>query len=177
MAPGRGKETLFRVTIRQQINHISIADNKASMIININTLIIGVIMTVLGSGVYIDRLSFLRQDLLTIPFIILLVTALVSAIFAVLAARPKILKGNAKDLDKRSKLFFGYIDEQSQSQYLEEMLAVLSSKEAIYENLTIDIHNQGKILATKYRRLREAYTFFIVGLIASVGSFLLIWGI
>ena len=45
---GRGKETLFRVTFRNQINHIQIADNKANMIITINSLIITVLIGLSG---------------------------------------------------------------------------------------------------------------------------------
>ncbi len=40
LSKGRGKDTLFRVTVRNQIDQISIADNKANMIISINTIII-----------------------------------------------------------------------------------------------------------------------------------------
>ncbi len=65
IASGRGKETLFRSTFRNQINHIAIADNKANMIININSIIISLIIAVLvehaADGVLPDRLSRLGE--------------------------------------------------------------------------------------------------------------------
>lgn len=172
----RSIQTLFRATMRQQINHIAIADNKAGMIIGINTLIIGIIMTLLGSGFTINGSEFLTRDLLTIPFGILLVMCLISAIFSISAAKPKIIKTvSDKPAIKQSRLFFGYINEQSQEEYLNEMRQILDSGQEIHDNLIIDIHNQGKILSKKYRRLHWAFSFFMWGLIASVGSFFILW--
>ncbi|GJM30717.1 MAG: hypothetical protein DHS20C17_33520 [Cyclobacteriaceae bacterium] len=172
----RSVQTLFRVTMRQQINHIAIADNKAGIIIGINTLIIGVVMTILGSGVAFKGSELLSQEQLTIPFGILMVMCLVSAIFSVMAAKPKIIK-TVSDIPpiKQSRLFFGYINDHTQEEYLDEMFSILGSNEDIHKNLIIDIHNQGQILTKKYIRLHWAYTFFMWGLIGSVVAFLLIW--
>jgi hypothetical protein len=172
----RSIQTLFRVTMRQQINHIAIADNKAGMIIGVDTLIIGVVMTLLGSGLTISGGEFLSQELLTIPFSILLVMCLISAIFSVMATKPKIIK-TVSDIPpvKQSRLFFGYINEKSQEEYLEEMTRILESNPDVHRNLIIDIHNQGRILTKKYTRLHWAYTFFMWGLILSVTSFFIVW--
>ena len=173
---GRSVQTLFRATMRQQINHIAIADNKAGMIISIDTLIIGIIMTLLGSGFSINGSEFLSRELLTIPFGILLVMCLISAIFSVSAAKPKIIKTvSDKPTINQSRLFFGYINDQSQEDYLKEMTEILSSRSDIHNNLIIDVHNQGKILTKKYSMLHWAYTFFMWGLIGSVSSFFIIW--
>jgi len=173
---GRSVQSLFRATMRQQINHIAIADGKAGMIISIDTLIIGLIMTLLGSGITVNGSEFLSRDLLVIPFGILLVMCLVSAIFSVSATKPKIIRTvSDQPRIRQSRLFFGYINEQSQEEYLQEMSEIMSSGKEIHKNLIIDIHNQGKILTKKYTRLHWAYTFFMWGLIGSVGSFLLIY--
>ena len=172
----RSIQTLFRATMRQQINHIAIADGKAGMIISIDTLIIGLIMTLLGSGVTVNGTEFLSRELLAVPFGILLVMCLVSAIFSVSAAKPKIIR-TVSDIPaiRQSRLFFGYINEQSQAEYIEEMMEILNSGEEIHKNLIIDVHNQGKILTKKYTRLHWAYTFFMWGLIGSVTAFFIIW--
>jgi uncharacterized membrane protein YbhN (UPF0104 family) len=173
---GRSVQSLFRATMRQQINHIAIADNKAGMIISIDTLIIGLIMTLLGSGLTINGAEFMSRELLTVPFGILLIMCLVSAVFSVTAAKPKIIRTiSDKPKIRQSRLFFGYINEQSQEEYLEEMSGILDSGIEIHRNLIIDIHNQGKILTKKYTMLHWAYTFFMWGLIGSVGSFVALW--
>jgi len=172
---GRSIQTLFRVTMRQQINHIAIADNKAGMIIGINTLVIGIVMTVLGSGVGLNDNGLLSKEQLSIPLGILMVMCLISAVFSIMATKPKIIK-TISDIPpiKQSRLFFGYINEHSQDEYLEEMFDILGSNEAIHKNLVIDIHNQGQILHKKYARLHWAYSFFMLGLIGSVTAFLAI---
>ena len=174
--PTRSVQTLFRVTMRQQINHIAIADNKAGMIVGVDTLIIGVVMTLLGSGLTINGHEFLSKELLTIPFSIMLVMCLISAIFSITAAKPKIIR-TVSDIPpiKQSRLFFGYINEKTQEEYLDEMTRILQSSPEIHRNLIIDIHNQGRILTKKYVRLHWAFTFFMWGLILSVLSFFVIW--
>ena len=45
----QGKQTIFRVTSRTQVNLIRIADNKANMIMGINAIIISVLMGIISS--------------------------------------------------------------------------------------------------------------------------------
>jgi len=47
--PGRGVETMYRSAYRNHINLSSIADNKANMMISINTIIMSLIIAVIGS--------------------------------------------------------------------------------------------------------------------------------
>ena len=47
---GRGRDTLYRVTLRNQINLISIADQKANIIIGINAPNAIAIPPILGIG-------------------------------------------------------------------------------------------------------------------------------
>ena len=176
IAPGRGKETLFRVTFRNQINHIAIADNKANMIININSIIISLIIAILGSGITLGGgISFVSQPSLVVPLTFLMITSLVSAVFSILAARPKILRGPSKVDQKSSILFFGNIAQHDIDAYLGEMNDLLGSQTAIYETLTIEVFNQGKILTRKYFLLRISYTLFMIGLIGGVMSFLTLY--
>ena len=176
IAPGRGKETLFRVTFRNQINHIAIADNKANMIININSIIISLIIAILGSGITLGGgASFVSQPALVIPLTFLMLTCLTSAVFSILAARPKIIKSVSKESPKSSILFFGNIADHEVDAYLDQMTGLLGSQGAIYETLTIEVYNQGKILTRKYLLLRISYTLFMIGLIGGVLSFLLLY--
>ena len=52
---------------------------------------------------------------------------------------------------------------------------LLGSQTSIYETLTIEVFNQGKILTRKYFLLRISYTLFMIGLTGGVLSFLLIY--
>ncbi len=173
-AGGRGKETLFRVSLQNQVDHISIADSKANMIININTILISLIIAVLGSGLTIGGSTFLSQKLLVFPLSVLMVTCLISAICAVLAARPK-MNSKQKTGTPSSLMYFGTIDQMRFEDYFDRMKELLRSRNDIYENLIMDLYQQGKILKRKYSLVQIAYTIFITGLSLSVIIFFILW--
>jgi len=174
---GRGKETLFRVTFRNQINLISIADNKANMIISINSIIISVIVSITGFGVISD-IEYNKGDI-AIPVILIVVTCLLSVVYAIQAARPYLIrpkKGQQEqEVKHTSMLFFGTISTKTMDEYLDEMDELLKSRDKIYKNMTIDIYNQGKVLKRKYHLLSIAYLIFMYGFVFSVLTFLLLF--
>ena len=173
---GRGKETLFRVTFRNQINLISIADNKANMIISLNAILISLIIAVFGSGISIQGVPFMDKYILVIPFTILMISCLASAILAIIAAKPHIIKTpDGITNPKLSLLFFGNFYKKTLDEYLEDMTSLLSSRDTIYEHLTIDIYNQGKILNRKYKLLGNSYSIFMFGISLCVIAYLTIW--
>jgi len=174
---GRGRETLFRVTFRNQINLIQIADNKANMIISINSIIISVIITINGFGVISD--SFQNKADIVIPVTLIILTCLTSVVYAIQAARPHLIKPQKGQEEKQAKntsmLFFGTISGKTMDEYLDEMDELLKSREMIYKNMTIDIYNQGKVLKRKYHLLSIAYLIFMYGFVFSVLTFLLLF--
>lgn len=172
---GKGKETLFRVAYRNQIALIQIADNKANLIISINTLVISSIIAVSGYGMVADRFSHDKVTVI-IPIALILLSCLTSAIFAIQAAKPKLITPKALDLrkekDKTSLIFFGVISQYNQAEYLDRMKSLLASDTDVYETMSIDLHNQGMILTRKYQLINRAYRIFMFGFILSVWMFL-----
>ncbi len=170
---GKGRETLFRVAYRNQITLIQIADNKANIIISINAMIISSIIAVSGYGVVANKMEYDKTNII-VPVAFILLSCLTSAIFAIQAAKPKIIRPMALDTnkDKSSLLFFGIISTYTQAQYLEHMHSLLSSDQDIYDTMTIDLYNQGLILTRKYALLNRAYRIFMFGFILSVWMFL-----
>lgn len=170
-ARGRGKETMFRVTIRNQINQISIADNKANMIVSINTIIISLVVAIMGAGF---SGPYFNSSQITVPFTILLFASTISAIFSILAARPRFRRSKP-NYKTSSLLFFGNFRDMALSEYIEEMEELISSKRSIYRTLIIDLYNFGMILDRKYRMLSVSYTAFLVGLVLTVASYLVMF--
>ncbi len=172
---GRGKETLFRVTFRNQINHIQIADNKANMIITINSLIISLLIGLSGYGTIVAGELFNKLNII-IPVTLIILTCLLSVVFAIQAARPKIIKtkkGQTINLKTKSSLvFFGTISSKTLNDYITEMDDLIKSKESIYHTMVLDIYNQGKVLNRKYKLLSIAYQIFMYGFVFSVLTFL-----
>jgi hypothetical protein len=174
-AGGRGKDTLLRITIRNQVDQIAIADNKANMIIGINTIIISLTVAGLGSGMSFAELSLLQFPHIIAPLTILMLTCTVSAVFSILAARPRFMKEKGViDPETSSLLFFGNFKHLPLSVYIDEMYKVLKSNTLIYRNLIIDLYCNGQILSRKYRLLAFSYTSFLIGLVLCVIVYLLL---
>jgi hypothetical protein len=175
---GRGRETLFRVTFRNQINLIKIADNKAQMIIAINSGIISVIFTIAGFGVVSESFDQNKTDIV-VPITLIILSCLLSIVYAIQAARPHLIKPKKGEAEEKGKntslLFFGTISTRTMDQYMEEMDGLLNSKESIYKNMIIDIYNQGMVLKRKYHLLSIAYLIFMYGFVFSVLTFLMLF--
>ena len=176
-APGRSRDTLFRVAFRNQIQLIAIADSKANIILSINSLIISVIIAIMSSGYFMASGVDMVSPLLLVPVVTIILSSLVSAVFSILAAKPNIIKSSPSEgaNAKRSLLFFGNIYGKTMGEYLAEMDQLLSSNNLIQEHLVIDLYNQGQVLNRKYKLIGYAYLVFMVGIIMSVLSFLSLW--
>lgn len=169
--PIRATQTFFRANFRNHINLSAIADNKATIMININTALITVLIAFLS---YRNIATTNPQILL--PVIIFLVTGLASLVFAILAARPRVTMKNENVTDreeiKKNVIFFGNFVTLDIDQFEEAMDAMLRDGELLYGNMTRDLYYLGKVLDKKYRFLSISYNIFMVGFIITVGIFL-----
>lgn len=173
--PKRGVETMFRSVYRNHINLSSIADNKANMMISINTIIISLMLTVVGAKFSFFGTSLKENPALIFPAITLIATSLGSVIFAIQSAKPKVTnrieKGDAKD-DKHNLLFFGNFTHFSLPEFERSIMEVMKEDVLLYSNMISDLYYLGLVLQKKYRLLRYSYTFFMVGLIVTVLVFI-----
>jgi len=171
--PTRATQTFFRSNFRNHINLSSIADNKANIMISVNSILISVLISLLSY-----RNISENQPIVFLPAVIFLVTGLASLIFAVLSARPKVTQFNRyavnKDDVKKNIVFFGNFVHLDLEEYEEAMDAVFRDEELLYGNMTRDLYYLGKVLDKKYRYLSISYNIFMVGFIATVGSFLIL---
>ncbi|WP_373399479.1 Pycsar system effector family protein [Algoriphagus halophilus] len=81
---------MFRVTAKNHMELSSIADNKANIMISVNSIIISIVVTVL-----IRKLEEFPNY--TIPAILLISTCLGAMVFAILATRPKVTHGSVSE--------------------------------------------------------------------------------
>ena len=165
----RGTETVFRTSYRTHLDLSALADTKANIMISINGLILSIIIA--GVGPRIDANPWILY-----PVIVLLLVCLVSMVFAILSARPRVSRHEVTLDDVRENktniLFFGNFANMTEREYVEGMEELLQSGERIYHNMIRDIYGIGSVLLTKYRMLRYAYTVFMVGLVVSVLLFI-----
>jgi hypothetical protein len=169
----RGWETLFRATYKNQSSLTMMADNKANIIISINTMIISSIIAISGYGAIAGKIDTYEAQFI-IPLVLIILSCLVSVVFAITAARPKLIRPVKEDgeMQRSSLLFFGVIASYTQQAYVNDMKKLLDSGNELYEHMTIDLYNQGKILKRKYNLLVYAYQIFMFGFIFSVLVFL-----
>ena len=169
--PGRGVESMFRLTARNQINLSSIADNKANILISINSIILTVLLTA-GVGKIADYPQF------TTPVVIFLATSLITSVFAIISTRPKISSGKFRkeDIEKQqvNLLFFGNFYKMGKEEYSWAVKEMMKDDEYLYTNLISDQYSLGKVISQKYIMLRIAYTIFMFGIIISTLIFIYI---
>ena len=113
--------------------------------------------------------------------VVLMIFSLVTILLASYAAMPKyegrksraaVVKGEKPHFNV---LFYGHFSELSYEDYKNAMEVVLKDPDLSYEAQLREIHSMGVFLAhTKYRFLRLAYFAFMLGLITSLLTYVLI---
>jgi len=168
----RGIETLFRSAYRVQMDLTGLADNKANMMISINSIIISIILAAVA-----PKLD--ANPWLLLPTLVLLAGNLVSIIYAIQAARPRI---SHQDVDLQDLhhsagniLFFGNFANLREDEFVEGLNRVMEDKSLVYHTMIRNIYGLGSVLNRKFVLLQAAYTSFMVALIAGVFSFMLVF--
>jgi predicted metal-dependent HD superfamily phosphohydrolase len=168
--PKRGIETMFRITSSNNQRLSDMADNKAQIMITVNSIILSAIISLI-----LRKLE--EYFYLAIPTYIILTVCVVTIIFSILATRPSLPLGmfTQQQLKERkvNLLFFGNFYRMDFEQYAEGMFEIMNNREVLYGTLIRDIHTQGVVLGKKYRLLRISYNIFMFGLTASVLAFVI----
>jgi hypothetical protein len=155
-------DRLLKVTAGNDHRLSDMADNKAQILITVNSIILSAIISLV-----LGRLKDTRY--LVVPSFILLATSLVTLVLAILATRPSLPKGRFTQSDVTNKkvnlLFFGNFYRMKIKEYNSAMTTTLSDQEYLYQSLLKDEYTQGIVLGRKYRLLRMAYNVFMFGLI------------
>ena len=170
LKPDRGIETMFRVTSKNHLQLSAMADNKANIMISVNTIIISVVVSVLIR-------KFDEFPNLVIPTLILIGVCLTTIVLSVLATRPNVSSGTFTDDDiqqrKTNLLFFGNFHGMDLNRYDWGMKEMMKDGDFLYSSLIRDIYFLGKVLGKKYRLLRKAYTCFMIGFVVSILAFMM----
>ncbi|MFZ1322466.1 MAG: Pycsar system effector family protein [Ignavibacteria bacterium] len=166
----RGVETMFRNVIRTHVEFSAMADNKANIMISVNTLIIGALLTFL-----LRKLDTNPQ--LIIPTFFLLLVSLTCIVFGVLVTRPSVNIGVFSKDDivnkKTNLLFFGNFYKMDIKEFHWGMTEMMNDRDFLYGSMIQDFYFLGKVLGKKYKYLRICYNIFMYGLIIAVIAFAL----
>lgn len=166
--PERGIETMFRITSSNNQRLSDMADNKANILLTVNSIILSVV----AAGL-LRKLD--SNEHLIIPTFILMTAVVITMVLAILATIPKIPSGFFKEEEVQNKtvnlLFFGNFFKMPFDAYKSGMEQVMEDSGFLYGMMTKDVYSQGVVLGRKYRLLRYAYGIFMFGLVLSVIAF------
>jgi predicted metal-dependent HD superfamily phosphohydrolase len=164
----REATAVFRIMASNQANLSHMADNKAHIMISVNSIILSIVISVLGKQLE-DHTN------LVVPTIMLVIVCVGAIVFSILATRPNVTTGKFTREDIQNKktnlLFFGNFFKMSLSDYDWAMQEMLNDKQYLYSSMIKDNYFLGVVLAKKYRYLRISYTIFMYGIIISMLAF------
>lgn len=159
----------FRIAYDTHLSLSKIADDKAHLMLGINTLVLSFVVTKKHMGVLANMPNMI------IPDILIVLLSLTCIILATLATRPNITPPVSKK-PKINWLFFGDFTQMSPLQFDHAIRNFMKDPEARQEAFSRDLYWLGVSLSRKYRYLAHCYTVFYIGLLiiaAVLGAMLL----
>lgn len=151
---------LVRTMQQIHVQLSAMADQKASML--------------MGAAVVVFTLALgqLRAGAFLLPFVILAVTAFVSATFALLTVTPRVTSIQGPVGPNANFLFFGIFTAMDEQEFADRVIDRLDDDEKLYRTMLRDIHQNGQVLQhRKYRYLSYAYRTFLTGLLLTAVAF------
>jgi hypothetical protein len=162
-------QTMFKNSSSNHQRLSVMADNKAFIMISVNSIIISVAI-----GLVIGK--FVKEPKLAVPTVMLLTVNILAIIYSLLATRPRILKGTFTREQVQNKtvnlLFFGSYFKMELQDFEYGIREMMNDSEFLYGTLIKDIYWQGKVLGNKFRLLRISYDIFMYGTAVSVAAFM-----
>ena len=166
----KSAQMMLKTTLRNNIDLTSIADGKANIMLSISAMIISLGMPLLAA--YIPQFTYL-----VIPAGVLLITCVLTIVYATLATRPVKTSGvtplTELSTGKSNLFFFGNYYNMKMADYKEAMVKVLGNQEILDNSVMNDMYWLGVALGQKFNRLRICYGIFLVGMVLSVLAFVL----
>lgn len=154
----QASQTYFRTVFRNKIQMKRMADQKAAIIVSVNAVLVGGLITFVSY-----RNLAQTKPALLMPIAAFVVCALTSLVYAIISSRPHHRPGEEDNL-----AFYGTISKLPRADFAERMEELLLDPGALYGNLIAELHGLGCAIERKFRLLRIAYNIFLAGLLVSV---------
>ena len=169
LGTSRGVETMFRTSYRVHMDLSSLADTKANIMISINGLILPILLGAISPK--IDS-----NPWLLIPTSVLMIGCLISMVFAIRSARPRVNEDHVTLQQVRENganiLFFGHYANMSRDDFETGMAELMLDNDRVYRHMIRDLYGLGSVLTTKFKLLRTSYTVFMISIVTGVLLFI-----
>ncbi len=149
---------LLRTTQQHHVQLSAMADQKANMLVGATFV------------VFTLAISQHSPENFSLPLVILTIFSFLSAAFAAWAVMPFT---SPKSMAEPNWLFFGAFSTISEDEFTNKIFAQMETPENVYRAMLHDIYQLGCTLeAKKYRYLRLAYRFFLIGITLTFLAFM-----
>jgi hypothetical protein len=156
----RATDNLFRIMLNNHHQLSALADQKASMIITVCSIIIGLVV------------QYIIDPALRYGATALALTCLGTILLAVYSTLPKYESKREGAMKAKNPafnvIFFGDFTHLEYPDFERELEKVINDHDLVYESLAKDVYSLGRVLNDKkYRFIRYAYLTFMIGLVIS----------
>jgi Pycsar effector protein len=159
----RGIQTLFRTLSRNHYNLLKMVDNKARIVLTVNSIITSLLLGVLF-------LSAKTQEIkIELGTRILLICSMLSMAFALFSMLPHRYLSNAfKKSGYKGTLYAENFSSLSLEEFKSEFKRIMEKGQAIYDEMIIDLYFLGKIISQKQKLLLFSVVIFLMGLVTAI---------
>jgi len=159
----RGVQTLFRTLSRNHYNLLKMVDNKARIVLTVNSIITSLLLGVLFIA---PKTQGFKIELGTR---ILLICSMLSMVFALLSMLPHRYFGKAyKRSAYKGVLYAENFSSLSLEEFKSEFKRIMEKGQTIYDEMIHDIYFLGQTIAIKQKILLLSVAIFLVGLISAI---------
>ncbi len=159
---------IIRTMQRNNIELKNIADNKANILLSLNALMLTFLIPIV-----LSQLEIIEAKRLYIPLTILFITCFTTILIAATILKPfNWIKTSKKDEGRltSSPFFFVNFHKKPIDEFVEDINRTIMDPKAFKEHVLTDLYFIGKVLGVKYSQIVICYNVFLVGLILTVLS-------
>ena len=159
----RGVQTLFKTLSRNHYNLLKMVDNKARIVLTVNSIITSLLLGLL----FVVPKS--QKVPLEIGTRILIICSLLLMIFALFSMVPHRYFGSSyKKSGYKGTLYAENFAKLSLTEFKNEFKRIMKKGQNIYDEMIIDLYFLGKIITHKQRLLFVSVIIFLIGLITAI---------
>jgi len=164
----RGVQTLFRTLSRNHYNLLKMVDNKARIVLTVNSIITSLLI-----GIQLINVTDVAITS-NIGIRVLVISSMLSMIFALFSMLPHRYLGKSFNTSGyKGTLYAANFSKQSLEEFKNEFQRIMKNGSNIYDELINDLYFLGKIINKKQQLLTLSVMTFLGGLIITILIFLL----
>lgn len=159
----RAVQSLFRTVSRNHYNLLKMVDNKARIVLTINSIITSLLLGLL----FIAPEN--QNEQLEIGVRILIISSMFSMIFSLISMLPCLYFGkNFKKSGYKGTLYAQNFSKLSLDEFRNEFKRIMEKGRNTYDEMIIDLYFLGRCIGYKQKLLYLAAIVFLLGLVTAI---------